>query len=104
LVGVYVLSGLFAALAGVLASARLTASDPSSIGNLIELSAITSVVVGGTPLSGGSIRVVGTVMGALLMQLLRATLIKHDLPDSAGQMTQAVIIVLAVYLTRERAT
>jgi len=100
---VYVLSGVFAALAGVLATARLTASDPSSVGNLIELSAITSVVVGGTPLSGGRIRVVGTVMGALLMQLLRATLIKHDLPDSAGQMIQAAIIVLAVYLTRERA-
>jgi ribose transport system permease protein len=102
LIGTYVLSGLFAALAGVLATARLTASDPSSIGSLIELSAITAVVVGGTPLSGGQVRVLGTVAGAMLMQLLRATLIKHNLPDSAAQMVQAAIIIVAVYVARGR--
>ena len=94
----YVLCGVLAALAGVLATARLTASDPSSLGNLMELSAITAVVVGGTPLTGGRVRVLGTVAGALLMQLLRATLIKHDLPDSTAQMVQAAIIVVAVYV------
>ncbi|MGK5444483.1 ABC transporter permease [Micromonospora sp. URMC 105] len=104
LVVTYVLSGVFAALAGVLATARLTASDPSAIGNLIELSAITAVVVGGTPLSGGRVRVLGTVAGALLMQLLRATLIKHDLPDSTAQMVQAVIILVAVYVAQQRRT
>ncbi len=98
----YIACGAFAALAGVLATARLTASDPSAIGNLMELSAITAVVVGGTPLSGGRVRVLGTVAGALLMQLLRATLIKHDLPDSMAQMVQAVIILVAVYVARER--
>ncbi|MFJ2055999.1 ABC transporter permease [Streptomyces sp. NPDC087908] len=102
LTGVYILCGVLAALAGVLATARLTASDPSSLGTLMELSAITAVVVGGTPLSGGSIRVLGTVAGALLMQLLRATLVKHDLPDSTAQIAQAVIIIAAVYVARER--
>src|SRR5436309_417369 len=100
--GTYVASGTLAALAGVLATARLTASDPSAIGNLMELSAITAVVVGGTPLSGGQVRVLGTVAGALLMQLVRATLIKHDLPDSTAQMVQAAIILVAVYVARER--
>jgi ribose/xylose/arabinose/galactoside ABC-type transport system permease subunit len=104
LIVTYVVCGVLAALAGVLATARLTASDPSAIGNLMELSAITAVVVGGTPLSGGSVRVLGTVAGALLMQLLRATMIKHDLPDSTAQMTQAAIILVAVYLARERRT
>ncbi|AXI80818.1 ABC transporter permease [Peterkaempfera bronchialis] len=102
LIGVYVLCGVLAALSGVLATARLTASDPSALGNLMELSAITAVVVGGTPLTGGSVRVLGTVFGALLMQLLRATLVKHDLPDSTAQMAQAVIILVAVYVARER--
>src|SRR5689334_11554619 len=100
----YVVSGVLAALAGVLATARLTASDPSAIGNLFELSAITAVVVGGTPLTGGRVRVLGTVAGALLMQLLRATMIKHNLSDSTAQMTQALIIIVAVYLARERRT
>jgi len=104
LVVTYVLCGVFAALAGVLATARLTASDPSAIGNLMELSAITAVVVGGTPLTGGRIRVLGTVAGALLMQLLRATLVKHDLPDSTTQLVQAVIILVAVYVARQRRT
>ncbi|CAO0827375.1 ABC transporter permease OS=Streptomyces microflavus OX=1919 GN=rbsC_2 PE=4 SV=1 [Streptomyces microflavus] len=102
LIGVYILCGTMAALAGILATARLTASDPSSLGTLMELSAITAVVVGGTPLNGGSIRVLGTVAGALLMQLLRATLVKHDLPDSTAQIAQAAIIIAAVYVARER--
>ncbi|BCJ77428.1 sugar ABC transporter permease [Catellatospora sp. IY07-71] len=104
LIGTYALCAVLAALAGVLATARLGASDPSAIGNLMELSAITAVVVGGTPLTGGRIRVLGTVAGALLMQLVRATLINHDLPDSSAQMIQAAIILAAVYLARERRT
>jgi ribose/xylose/arabinose/galactoside ABC-type transport system permease subunit len=102
LLTVYVLSGVFAAIAGVLASARLTASDPSSLGLLIELSAITAVVVGGTPLTGGRVRVVGTVAGAVLMQLIAATLIKHDVPASVTQMLEAALIAAAVLLQRER--
>jgi len=102
LVLVYVLSGLLAALAGVLDTARLSAADPSFVGLLIELSAITAVVVGGTPLSGGRVRILGTLAGALLMQLISATLIKHDLPDSTARMIAAAIIVAAVYLQRTR--
>jgi ribose/xylose/arabinose/galactoside ABC-type transport system permease subunit len=100
---VYVASGLLAAAAGILATARLQASDPSSLGLLMELSAITAVVVGGTPLTGGRIRVLGTVAGALLIQLVRATLIKHNLADSLAQMVQAVIILAAVYAARGQA-
>jgi ribose transport system permease protein len=102
LLTVYVVSGVLAALAGVLNTARLGASDPSFVGLLIELSAITAVVVGGTPLSGGRIRVVGTLLGALLMQLIAATVIQHDLPDSLARMIQAGIIVVAVYVQRDR--
>ncbi|MFJ9537533.1 ABC transporter permease [Streptomyces sp. NPDC101225] len=102
LVLVYVCSGALAAIAGVLATARLSASDPTSLGTLMELSAITAVVVGGTPLSGGRVRIGGTVAGAVLIQLLTTTLIKHDLPPSWTQIAQAVVIVLAVYAARER--
>ncbi|MFG2957451.1 ABC transporter permease [Streptomyces sp. NPDC048291] len=102
LVVVYVCSGALAAVAGVLATARLAASDPTSLGTLMELSAITAVVVGGTPLSGGRVRIGGTVAGAVLIQLLTTTLIKHDLPPSWTQIAQAVVIVLAVCAARER--
>ena len=83
---------------------RIQSSDASQVGLLIELSAITAVVVGGTPLTGGRVRVLGTVAGAVLMQLLAATLIKHNLQNSTEQMVQAVIILVAVYAARERRT
>ncbi|MDT0300734.1 ABC transporter permease [Streptomonospora wellingtoniae] len=102
LLAVYTVCGLFAAVAGVLATARLQASDPNSIGQLIELSAITAVVVGGTPLQGGRVRIAGTVAGAVLMQLLVSTLIKHDLPPSWTQIAQTAVIIAAVYVARER--
>jgi ribose/xylose/arabinose/galactoside ABC-type transport system permease subunit len=102
LLTVYAVSGLLAAVAGVLSTSRQGASDPSFVGLLIELSAITAVVVGGTPLSGGRVRIVGTLMGALLMQLIAATIIQHNLPDSTARMVQAAIIVVAVYVQRGR--
>jgi len=102
---VYVVSGLLAALAGALLVARNQASDPTRLGQLVELTAITAVVVGGTPLTGGKVRVLGTVAGALLMQLITFTLVAHNITDSVAQMVQAVIVVLAVYAqvgTRKR--
>jgi galactofuranose transport system permease protein len=94
---VYVLSGVLAALAGALLVARNQASDPTRLGQLVELTAITAVVVGGTPLTGGQVRVLGTVAGALLMQLITFTVVAHDITNSVAQMVQAVIVVLAVY-------
>ncbi len=70
LITVYVVCSVLASIAGLLAVARIQSSDASAVGLLIELSAITAVVVGGTPLTGGKVRVLGTVAGALLMQLV----------------------------------
>lgn len=102
LVAVYVISALLAAVAGIIATARTGASDPSFLGNLIELSAISAVVVGGTPFSGGKVRILGTLAGALFMQLIEATLIRNNLSDSVSRMVAAIIIVGAVFIQRER--
>ncbi len=104
LIMVYVVCAVLASIAGLLSVARIQSSDASSVGLLIELSAITAVVVGGTPLTGGKVRVLGTVAGALLMQLVIATMIKHNLQPSTTEMVQAVIILIAVYAARERKT
>jgi ribose/xylose/arabinose/galactoside ABC-type transport system permease subunit len=96
----YILAAALAAIAGIIGTARLGASVPSTLGNLIELSAITAVVIGGTPLTGGQVKVAGTVAGALLLQLIAATLIKHNVPDAYSQIAQAVIILIAVYIQR----
>ena len=68
----------------------------------VALSAITAVVVGGTPLTGGRVRILGTLAGAMLMQLISATLITHNLPDSGTRMVQAAIILGAVFIQRQR--
>ncbi|MEU8662275.1 ABC transporter permease [Actinoplanes philippinensis] len=104
LITVYVVCAVLASIAGLLSVARIQSSDASAVGLLIELSAITAVVVGGTPLTGGRVRILGTVAGALLMQLVTATMIKHDLGPSTAEMAQAVIILVAVYVARERKT
>jgi len=100
LIAVYAISGTLAAVAGVIATARLRASDPSYIGLLMELSAITAVVVGGTSLTGGRVRILGTVTGAILIQLLETTLVSHNAPDSVARMVEALIIIAAVYIQR----
>ncbi|MBA3794469.1 MAG: ABC transporter permease, partial [Rubrobacter sp.] len=102
LLAVYAISGLLAAVAGIVATARLGASDPSNVGVLIELSAITAVVVGGTPLTGGRVRLAGTVMGALLMQLISTTFISNNLPFTYAQVLTAGIILIAVYVQKGR--
>ncbi len=102
LMTVYVLSGVCAAIAGILIVGNGGYADPANYGLNYELSAITAVVVGGTPLTGGRVRVIGTVAGAVLMQLIAATLIQHDIKASYEQMVEAVIIIVAVWAARGR--
>jgi galactofuranose transport system permease protein len=102
LITVYVISGILAALAGAMIVGHGAEADPANQGLNMELDAITAVVVGGTPLSGGRVRVAGTVAGALFMQLITAVLIQHNVPVSYTQMVEAAIICLAVYISRDR--
>ncbi len=104
LVTVYVISGILAAIAGILIVSFDVRAAPSLQGLNMELSAITAVVVGGTPLSGGKVRVLGTVAGAIFMQLVLATLQQHNVDDAYAQIVEAVIICLAVWVARERGT
>lgn len=103
LIGVYVLSGVLAAWAGVMDTASITSANALSSGLNYELFAITAVVVGGTPLTGGRVRVLSTVAAAILMQLLRSTLIFHAATDAIAQMVTAVVIIAAVYIQRSKA-
>jgi galactofuranose transport system permease protein len=97
---VYALSGVLAAIAGIIATARLHSADPSYLGIGYELTAITAVVVGGSALSGGKVKVLGTLAGAVIMQLLASTLNSHNVPASATSIAQAAVIVAAVYIQR----
>ncbi|MDB4915399.1 MAG: inner-rane translocator [Gemmatimonadetes bacterium] len=100
LVTVYAASAFLAAVAGLIMAARLGASDAAKIGQNMELDAIAAVVVGGTALSGGRATVAGTVVGALLMQVIATSLNMLLVPYAWSLAIKAVIILVAVFLQR----
>ena len=63
----------------------------------MELDAIAAVAVGGTPFTGGQATVVGTLVGALLIQLVRYTLLANGVPDAAALVVKGAIIAGAVW-------
>ena len=100
---VYGLSAFLAAFAGLFQAARVTVAAGSSLGQLAELDAIAAVVIGGTPMSGGKAHVFGTIIGALIMQMITLTCVMNNIPDEYAQVLKAVIIVFAVFIQREQA-
>ncbi len=99
---VYTISAMLAALAGFIIIAINSSSDATRVGLNGELDAIAAVAVGGTPLTGGQANVVGTLIGALIIYLIGATLVSQNVSFGAAQMIKAVIILLAVYFQRQR--
>ena len=101
---VYVISGLLAGMAGLIVISINSSSDANLVGMDMELSAIAAVAVGGTPLTGGQARVVGTLVGALILQLIRTTLLSHNIDDAIARVVTAVAIIVAVLVQRGRST
>jgi len=97
-----VISGGLAGLAGMILSARTGSALPQA-GISYELDAIAAVVIGGTPMTGGRAHVLGTVVGALIMQMITLTCVMNNIPDQYAQVFKAVIIVLAVFIQRGKA-
>jgi ribose/xylose/arabinose/galactoside ABC-type transport system permease subunit len=98
---VYGISGLCAGLAGLIVIAINSASDANLVGLGMELDAIAAVAVGGTLLSGGRASIIGTLLGALTIQLVRYTLLANGVADAAALVVQAGIIVLAVWIQQQ---
>lgn len=98
---VYAISGLCAGIAGLIVIAINSSSDANLVGMGMELDAIAAVAVGGTLLSGGKATIVGTLLGAMTIQLVRYTLLANGVPDAAALVVKAGIIVLAVWIQQQ---
>ncbi len=94
---VYAISGLCAGIAGLVVISINSSSDANLVGLGMELDAIAAVAVGGTPFTGGQASVVGSLIGALLIQLLRYTLLANGVPDAAALVVKGAIIAGAVW-------
>jgi ribose transport system permease protein len=98
---VYALSGLSAAFAGVLMSARLGSGQPS-VGVGFELQVISAVIIGGTSLFGGIGSVFGSLLGSLVLSVLTTGLILLHIDPVLQDFVIGVIIVVAVGLDQVR--
>jgi galactofuranose transport system permease protein len=99
---VYAGSAGLAGLAGLIEASRLGASDAAKIGMNMELDAIAATVVGGTALTGGRATIVGTVIGALIMQVIATSLNMLLVSYAWSLALKAAIILVAVYFQRPR--
>lgn len=98
-IGVYMWSGLCAALAGVVACADILGADANNAGLWLELDAILAVVIGGTSLFGGRFSVVLAVIGALIIQAMNTGILLSGLPPETNLVVKAGV-VLAVLLAQ----
>ncbi|MGI8486494.1 MAG: ABC transporter permease [Thermomicrobiales bacterium] len=97
---VYVISGMLAGLAGLIVISINSSSDANLVGMDMELNAIAAVAVGGTSLMGGRANIVGTMIGALILQLIRTTLLSHNVEDAVARIVTATAIIVALLLQR----
>ncbi|MBN1562806.1 MAG: ABC transporter permease [Anaerolineae bacterium] len=95
---VYVVSGVCAAIAGLVMAGEVKSADPHKNGEWAELDAILAVVIGGTALSGGRFSLVLSAVGALIIQSLLTGLYVSDLHPTANLVVKALVVLLVLLI------
>lgn len=98
---IYTLAGLMSALAGTILTSRLNSAQPTA-GTSYELDAIAAVVLGGTSLSGGRGRIVGTLIGALIIGTLNNGLNMLGVSSFYQMVVKGIVILIAVLIDRKK--
>ena len=98
---VYTLCGGLAALGAVTESSRLNSISSANSGLAYELDAIAAVIIGGTRMSGGRGKIIGTVIGVLILGILNNTLNLMNVSPYLQGMVKGLIIVLAVLVQKK---
>lgn len=95
-IAVMVIVQVLAALAGMMLVGRLNAGS-ATVGELMELDVIAAVIVGGTSLSGGSGRIIGTILGVFFVAILRNGMVLNGFDPIIFLIAQGLVIILAVW-------
>ncbi len=94
----YVLCGILAGFAGIIASSRIYSADANNIGLYMEMDAILAVALGGNILSGGKFSLIGSVIGAYTIQALTTTLYAMNVSADQLPVYKAVVVITIVVL------
>lgn len=95
---VYLLGGILAGVAGLVASSRIYSADANNIGLNMELDAILAVALGGNSLGGGKFSLMGSVIGAYTIQALTTTLYAMHVSSDQVPVYKAIVVVIIVSL------
>ncbi len=98
----YVFCGACAALTGVFTAANIRAADAHRAGENAELDAIFAVVVGGTALTGGRFSILGSFLGALLIQTLTTTMYNLGVAPAVAPVPKALLILVVSLVQSEK--
>ena len=94
----YVICGLLAGIAGLVASSRIYSADANNIGLNMEMDAILAVALGGNVLGGGKFSLMGSVIGAYTIQALTTTLYAMNVSADQLPVYKAIVVVVIVTL------
>lgn len=92
----YIVCGLCAGIAGIVASSRISSADSNNIGLNFELDAILAVALGGNSLGGGKFRLTGSIIGAYTIQAITTTLYALGVSTEQAPVYKAVIVIIIV--------
>ncbi|MFB0920396.1 MAG: ABC transporter permease [Oscillospiraceae bacterium] len=92
----YVVCGLCAGIAGIVASSRIYSADSNNIGLYYELDAILAVALGGNSLGGGKFNLAGSIVGAYTIQAISTTLLAMGVSTDQAPVVKAVIVIIIV--------
>jgi len=92
----YVVCGLCAGIAGIVASSRIYSADSNNIGLYYELDAILAVALGGNSLGGGKFNLAGSIVGAYTIQAISTTLLAMGVSTDQAPVVKAVIVLIIV--------
>ena len=92
----FVICGLFAGIAGIVATSRIYSADTNNIGLNLEMDAILAVALGGNSLGGGRFRISGSIIGAYTIQAITTTLYALGVSSAQAPVFKAIIVILIV--------
>ncbi|HBW1373580.1 TPA: ABC transporter permease [Klebsiella pneumoniae] len=98
----YVLSGVCAAIAGIIVAADIRGADANNAGLWLELDAILAVVIGGASLMGGRFNLLLSVVGALIIQGMNTGILLSGFPPELNQVVKAVVVLCVLIVQSPR--